>query len=184
MLSYCAIQGIHLIKKIFLLFYFGFSWSLVSYGSSFAICKTWFFVYIFLQNYLYKIKRPLNTARWLCWGLWLCQGLQSFRSIDNKNCIFVAYQFWIQNTLYKPFLHKVNNTSTKQTSFICNLAAPQPALGHCWAEKLTNSMLIFAFTYFDLKGTGRASQRGWVTKPSWTQSGVWTENLLILNVIF
>ena len=42
LLSYCAIQGIHLIKKLFLLFYFGFSWSLVSYGSSFAICKICF----------------------------------------------------------------------------------------------------------------------------------------------
>ena len=36
LLSYCVIQGIHLIKKILL-------WILiVSYGSSFAICKTCF----------------------------------------------------------------------------------------------------------------------------------------------
>ena len=40
--------------------------------------------YIFLQNYLYKIKRSFNTARCLCWGLWLCQDLPGFHSIDNK----------------------------------------------------------------------------------------------------
>ena len=142
--------------------------------------------YILLQNYVYKIKRPFNTARWLCWGLWLCQGLPGFRSIDNKNYIFVAYQFWIQkkNTFYKPFLHKVNNTSIKKSSFVWNLAVSQPALGHCWGDSLTNQMLIAAFTYFDLKVTGRASQRGWVPKPSWTHIGVWTKHLPIMNVMF
>ena len=145
-------------KKIFLSFYFGFSWSLVSYCSSFSICKTCF--YIFLQNYLYKIKMPFNTARWLCWGLWLCQGLPAFHSIDNKNYIFLIYKFWIQNTLYKPFLHIVNNTSIKQTSFTCNLAALQPASGHCWGDSLTDPMLIAAFTYFGPHWEGLATRLG------------------------
>ena len=137
--------------------------------------------YLFLQNYLYKIKRFFNIARWLCWGLWLCQGLPGFCLIDNKNFLLVTYQFWIQNTLYKPFYIKLI-THLINKHLLSDIWLPYNQL---WVivrgDSLTDPMLIAAFTYLNL--TGRVLQQGWITKFSWTHSGVWIDNLLILTVM-
>ena len=66
----------------------------------------------------------------------------------------------------------------------CYLAAPWPNLGHYQGDSLTNPMSITAF--FLSISTWRsegASQQGWVYKPDWVPSGVWTRTLLILITI-
>ena len=63
--------------------------------------------------------------------------------------------------------------------FNCYLAAPWPTLGHYWGGSLTHPMLIIAFLPIRPEDHW-ALQWGWVPKPGWAPSGVWTRNLPIL----
>ena len=81
-------------------------------------------------------------------------------------------------------LHKRHWTKRKWKShafFICNLAAPWPALGHYRGDSHTHPMLITAFCQFVTKRSPEASYPGWVPKPSRGSSGVWTINLPICS---
>ena len=79
-------------QNVYFLAYFRLSGSLVSYGGSFAICKTCF---LCISTKYLKVLGTLliNTARWLCWGIYLCLLLYllGFCSIDNSDHISVTY---------------------------------------------------------------------------------------------
>ena len=109
-LSYRAIQGIHLIKKIFLLFYFGFSWSLVSYGSSFTICKTCF-LHISTKLSVHN-KKALQHCKMILLRIMIMPRFTRFLLNRYKNYIFVTYHFESKTKFTNRF-YKVNNTPIK-----------------------------------------------------------------------
>ena len=69
-------------------------------------------------------------------------------------------------------------------SFNCYLTAQRPNLDHCQGGSLINPMFITVFfLLISTRKLPRASQRGWVPKPSQAPEGVWTGNHLNLNVM-
>ena len=99
---------------------------------------------------------------WVSGNLW-CKN--NFQEVSFRNIFF--QKTW--NIIY----HFLN----------CYLVAPWPTLDHSQGSSLTNSLLITAFLTISTRSSQTALWRGWVPKPGWASSGLWTGSLPILTTM-